>query len=168
MRGNRLVKNKERRAARKNKGPKYGLMAGTGANLPPEFRARVGAKFADPEDVLQGETNDFLKAINQFQFRLSANVYRAAGDSSIGGWPDSPMFIRLAPGLALCGALELKKPGNSLEKNQEDMRAHLGTVMADTFPAVEAYAHWFRAMGETFRAHLRANPPPPLPKGLYT
>lgn len=166
--GRAEMKNKERRAARKNKGHKFDLMVGTGANVTDAFRARVGAKFADPEDVLQAETNKFLKTINQFQFRLSANVTAKAGDWTVGGWPDSPLFLRLAPGLALCGPLELKKQGKDLEANQEEMRLHLGTVMADTSPAVEAYVYWFRDMAERTRAWLRDNPPPPLPKGLYT
>lgn len=161
------MKNRERRKARLNKGDKYSEMRALGVGaLPAEFKARTGGKFADPEDILQGQTNDLLKAIGQYHFRLSANLLAKAGDASVGGWPDNPMLIRLAPGLFLGGPLELKRSGHDLRANQEEMRLRIGTVMADRFEPAEAYVYWFRDMAERFRAWLRDNPPPPLPKGI--
>ncbi len=158
------MKNRERK---RPKGDKYALLrTAPGANVPDAVPGRAGRKYADPELVLQGEVNDLLKTINQFHFRLSAYALARAGDESLGGWPDNPMIIRLAPGLALLGPLELKKPGETLRPNQVRMQAQIGTVEVDTYKAAEAYAYWFRGMGEAVRAHLRDNPPPALPAGV--
>lgn len=156
-----------RRSRPRRKGDKYDLLRkAEGTNATALHKPRRGNKFADPEDVLQGETNELLALAGQFQFRLSAHVLAKAGDASIGGWPDDPMITPIQPGLALMGPLELKKPGETLRPNQIDMQTNIGTVMADTFRAVEAYLKWFRDAHEHVRRLLVAHPLPPLPEGI--
>ncbi len=161
------MKNKERRRARLNKGDKYSeLRAANVGLLPAGTESRTLDKYADPEDVLQTSVNNVLKVSNQFQFRIPASVYAAAGDKSIAGWPDSPMITRLASGLFLGGPLELKRKGETLNPSQRDMQPLIGTVKADTWEASWAFIKWYWEMVEKFKAFVRDNPPPPLPKGV--
>ena len=160
------MKNRERRKLRP-KGDKWaGLRTTPGAIVPALVEGRTAAKYADPEDILQNEVNNVLHEASRFQFRISANVYAHAGDDSIAGWPDSPLFERLAPGLALCGPMELKRVGETLNPSQLDMQRHLGTVEIDNWETAWAYMVWFWAMAESMKKYLALNPPPPLPKGI--
>jgi hypothetical protein len=145
-------------------GDKFGLMreAGVG-NLPPLYVPRKGKKFQDPEDILQGETNELLARAGQFNFRLSAHVLSKAHDASIGGWPDNPLISKLIPGLSLLGPLELKRPGEDLRPNQLEMQNNIGTVRAESFPTVEKYLQWSRDAAEVIRRHLMDHPLPPAP-----
>ena len=157
----RIIKRKRPR----RKGDKFELMRNLpDALLPAEFRPRRGNKFADPEDILQGEVNELCIRTNQFQFRLSAHVLERAHDWTVSGWPDDPLITKLAPGLALLGPLELKKPGEALNEHQERLKPILGTVVADDFKTAEAYFHWYRRAVDVLKIFLRDNPLPPAPE----
>jgi hypothetical protein len=148
----------------KRKGDRFDLMrAAEVGDVPPLYKPRRGSKFADPEDILQGQVNEALGRAGQFHFRLSAHVLDRANDSSVKGWPDNPMITKLQPGLALLGPLELKKEGRTLSAGQVEMQKHLGTVEADSWEKAWAYVLWFRASVDHVKRLLLANPLPALP-----
>lgn len=152
------------RNPRKRRTDRNELLRGVqGAIVPEPFKVRKGKKFADPEDILQNETNELLARAGQFHFRLSAHVLSKAHDASIGGWPDNPLISKLVPGLSILGPLELKRPGEDLRPNQQEMRANIGTVMADNLKDVDAYFNWFRSAHEHIQRLLVRHPLPPLP-----
>lgn len=146
------------------KGDRFGLMreANVG-NLPTLVPKRTGKKYRDPEEILQGEVNDYLAISNQFHFRLSAHVLSKAHDDSVAGWPDNPLISRLQPGLALLGPLELKKQGEDLSAGQVQKQILMGTVVADKWETAESYIKWYWKALAHVRRLLDANPIPPAP-----
>lgn len=135
-----------------------------GSVVPDLFKPRKHKKDADPEAILQYETNEVLTRANQFYFRLSERVLEKAGDWTVAGWPDNPMITMLQPGLSLLGPLELKKEGEQLNPSQVDMQRIIGTVKADTWPTAWAYINWYWKAVEKIRNYLRDNPLPPAPE----
>jgi hypothetical protein len=120
-------------------------------------------KGADPEAILQGQVNECIDKGGMYQFRISEHVL-AHGDSTVGGWPDSPIIMKVVPGMSLIFPLELKKRGQVLRPNQLDMQEQIGTVMADNWEDAWDFIRWAREMHDLVCKWARNNPMPKLGK----
>lgn len=127
------------------------------AIVPPKYKEPIKIKNAPPESELQEEVNKTLKRMRLYYFRLSAQVLSGHGDRSVGGWPDNPIIIPIAPGVSLLFPLELKKMGETMRPNQIEMQERIGTICADNWGDAWDYIQWAEKMGERFKTFFRKN-----------
>lgn len=151
-----------RRKRPRRTGDKWaGIRDTPGAIVPSLVRERKRKKDAEPESTLQHLVNQALTRFGVFYFRLSENLLRKATDWTVGGWPDSPIILRLPYGVALLAPLELKREGETMEQKQLDMAHVIGTQLADNWTDAERYIHHARYMQDHISHLLSLYPPDP-------
>jgi hypothetical protein len=125
-----------------------------GTIVPPKYKKPIKDRSAPPESELQESVNKLLKKMGLYQFRLSAQLLSGHGDRSVGGWPDSPIIIKLAPGVSLIFPLELKKRGEVMRPNQLEMQDRIGTICADNLDDAIKYVYWAVSFAEQMKKAL--------------
>ena len=136
----------------KRRGDRHSLIRGVpGTITPPQYKKPPRVTGARPEAELQAMVNQLLDRMGVYYFRLSAQILSGHGDKSVGGWPDNPIIIPIAPGMSLIFPLELKKQGETMRPNQLEMAERIGTICADNWEDACRFIAWADQTAEKVR-----------------